>query len=141
MAGCEARFGGSLRFQEGSPTRGLADLAAPVAKEGCELASAERCRSQLLEERGPERAASPRSRMQVDDADTDPDLGLRDLDRQLEVGVVVITTAVVQSRLNASSSKNVARLTSEPFSSVLTTSAVRTPLPGFASGIRTRWLR
>ena len=90
MVGCEARFGGSLRFQAlvGLPAGWLSDLATCVGEHRWELAGGEGRGTDLLEERWLECTAAARRRVRVDDTDAKPELALSDLDRQLEIGVV-----------------------------------------------------
>lgn len=67
------------------PARRLADLAPGVGEYGRELTRNERRCAELLEEGRLKRTASTRGRVRVDDADPDPELGLGDLNRQLQI--------------------------------------------------------
>jgi hypothetical protein len=89
VVGCEARFGGSLRFQATRlPAGRLSDLTACVGEGGWELTGGERRGADLLEEGRLERPAAARRWVGIDDTDAKPELMLGDLDRQLEIGIV-----------------------------------------------------
>src|SRR6202034_509021 len=89
VAGCEARFGGPQRFKRWRlPRWRLADLAVGVFQGPRELAGGDWSVAQLLEECGLQIETASLEGMRVEHTDAEAQLGLGDLDRCLQVGVV-----------------------------------------------------
>src|SRR6266487_7138938 len=87
VAGCEARFGGPLRFGDlhRLPARRLVDLSVGVGEHSGKLACPQGRLSDLLEERWLQRSASALRRVRVDDPHDQAELALHDGNRLLEV--------------------------------------------------------
>jgi hypothetical protein len=138
------RFGGWVRgplrrvsaFPGPLPACRLSDLAACIREHGRELAGGECGRTDLLDERRPECAAAARGRVGIRDADAKPELVLSDLDRELEVGVVGDHAGDLTVRLEGVEQQIGGEVDVGALLLCLTTSTVRTPRRGCASGIR-----
>jgi hypothetical protein len=143
------RFGGWVRDPLrrvsalwASPVSRLPEDPGFIAHLGRELTGSQSARPKLFEEIPSKNPTSMLGRVRVHDPDSQAQTVPGKLDGKLEICIVRDGMATSQSFSNASRSKNVARLTSEPFSSVFTTSATLGPTAGgSARGILTRWER